>query len=156
VKTGDAVKSGQPLARLDERAATIALHGAQATVAAAGSRVSEAEAALASATDARARTERLVQKDLASASDLEAARATEAKARAALATARAERSASSESRKSAELSRTLTTLSSPIDGVVLQAPTALGPAQTPDHHALFVVGSGLDTLRVDADVAESE
>jgi HlyD family secretion protein len=46
-------------------------------------------------------------------------------------------------------------VASPIDGVVLQAPESLGPAPS-EHHALFVVGSGLETLRVDADVAESE
>jgi len=156
VKSGDAVKANQPLARLDPRASAIALRGAQASVAAAGSRVGEAEAALAAATESRTRTEKLLQKELASPVDLEAARSTEAKARAALATARAERSATSASLKSAELSQTLATLVSPIDGVVLQAPTTLGPALGPDHRSLFVVGSALDTLRIDADVAESE
>jgi HlyD family secretion protein len=156
VKSGDSVKANQPLARLDPRASSIALRGAQASVSAAGSRVAEAETALASATEARARTERLLQKELASAADLEAARSTESKARAALATARAERSATGASLKSAELTQSLTTLVSPVDGIVLQAPTTLGPAQGPDHRALFVVGSSLDTLRVDADVAESE
>lgn len=156
VKSGDAVKANQPLARLDPRASAIALRGAQASVAAAGSRIGEAEAALAAATEARTRTERLLQKELASPAELEAARSNEAKARAMLATARAERSATSASLKSAELSQTLTTLVSPIDGVVLQAPTTLGPAVGPDHRSLFVVGSALDTLRIDADVAESE
>jgi HlyD family secretion protein len=156
VKSGDSVKANQPLARLDQRASSIALNGAQANVAAAGSRVGEAEAALASATETRARTERLLQKELASAADLEAARAAESKARAALATARAERSATSASLKSAQLSQALTTLVSPIDGVVLEAPASLGPPLGPEHRALFVVGSSLDTLRIDADVAESE
>jgi HlyD family secretion protein len=156
VKSGDSVKANQPLARLDQRAASIALRGAEASVAAAGSRIAEAETALASATETRTRTERLLQKELASPADLEAARSAEAKARAALATARAERSATSASLKSAQLTQTLTTLVSPIDGVVLEAPTTLGPAVGPDHHALFVVGSSLDTLRIDADVAESE
>jgi HlyD family secretion protein len=118
--------------------------------------VGEAEAAVAAATESRTRTERLLQKDLASPADLENARSAEAKARAELATARAERTASSASLKSAELSQTLTTLVSPIDGVVLQAPTTLGPAVGADHRSLFVVGSVLDTLRIDADVAESE
>jgi HlyD family secretion protein len=156
VKSGDVVKANQPLARLDQRATTIALRGAQASVAAAGSRVAEAEAALAAATDTRVRTERLLQKELASPADLDTARSAESKARAELATARAERSGSSASLKSAELTQTLTTLVSPIDGVMLQAPTTLGPAVGPDHRSLFVVGSSLDTLRIDADVAESE
>jgi HlyD family secretion protein len=155
VKEGDQVKAGQALARLDARAQVIALQGARATLAAAGSRVSEAQTALAAAKEARERIERLAQKDLASASDLATARANESKAQAAVDTARAERTATTQGLKSAELSQTLATLASPIDGVVLQAPESLGPAPA-DHHALFVVGSGLETLRVDADVAESE
>ncbi|HTQ08361.1 MAG TPA: efflux RND transporter periplasmic adaptor subunit [Polyangiaceae bacterium] len=156
VKAGDTVTANQPLARLDQRAAVIGLQSAQANVAAAGSRVLEAETALTAATEARARTERLLAKELASAADLEAARSTESKARAALATARADRSATSQGLKSAELTRSLTTIVSPIDGVMLEAPTSLGPAVAPDKKALFVVGSALETLRVDADVAEAE
>ena len=155
VKAGDTVTAGQALARLDARAAVIALQGAQATLAAAGSRVSEAETALSASIEARERVERLLQKDLASASDLTAARGVESKARAALATARAERSATTPGLKSAQLSQTQTTVASPIDGVVLQAPESLGPALG-DHRAWFVVGSALEALRVDADVAESE
>ena len=41
VHTGDRVTAGQPLAQLDARAAQIALRGAQATLAAADSRVAE-------------------------------------------------------------------------------------------------------------------
>jgi HlyD family secretion protein len=156
VKEGDKVQAGQPLAELDARAAVIALRGAQATVVAAGSRVSEAETAVAAATEARERVERLAQKELASATELAAARSAESKAKAALATARAERGATTQGLKSAELSQTMTTLSSPIDGVVLQAPESLGPAADPAHRALFVVGTALEVLRVDADVAESE
>ena len=155
VHAGESVKAGQPLARLDARAAQIALSGAKATMAAAGSRVAEAETALAAATESRERVERLLQKELASASDLAAAKSAESKAKAALATARAERSATTQGLKSAELSQTLTTLASPIDGVVLQAPNALGPAVDANSRG-FVVGSGLESLRVDADVAESE
>jgi HlyD family secretion protein len=154
VQTGERVTAGQPLAQLDARAAQIALRGAQATLAAAGSRVAEAQTALAAATEARERTERLVEKQLASSSDLVSAKSAESKAKAALATARAERSATTQGLQSAELSQTLTTLASPIDGVVLQAPASLAPAG--DKRGGFVVGSALETLRVDADVAESE
>jgi HlyD family secretion protein len=157
VKEGERVVAGQPLAQLDERAAVIALRGAQATVAAAGSRVSEAETALKATTEARERLERLAQKELASATDLATARTAESRARAALATARAERAATSQGLKSAELTQTLTTtVAAPIDGVVLQAPESLAPATDPARRAAFVVGSALEVLRVDADVAESE
>jgi len=154
---GDRVTAGQPLAQLDARAAKIALSGAQATLAAAGSRVAEAETAVTSATETRERTERLVEKQLASAADLVAAKSAESKAKAALATARAERTATTQGLKSAELSQSLTTLASPIDGVVLQAPASLAPPTAADRRGGgFVVGSDLETLRVDADVAESE
>jgi HlyD family secretion protein len=155
VHPGDKVTAGQALAELDARAAQIALSGAQATLAAAGSRVAEAETALAAATDTRERTERLAQKELASASDVAAARANEAKAKAAVITARAERNATTQGLKSAQLTQTMNTLSSPIAGVVLQAPSSLGPSLAADRRS-FVVGSELETLRVDADVAESE
>ena len=156
VRAGDRVTAGQPLAQLDARAAEIALRGAQATLAAAGSRVAEAQTALATATEARERTERLLEKQLASAADLTSAKSAESKAKAALATARAERSATTQGLQSAELSQTLMTLASPIDGVVLQAPASLAPPVAGDKRGGFVVGSGLETLRVDADVAESE
>jgi len=156
-RQGDHVTAGQPLAQLDARATQIALSGAQATLAAAGSRVAEAETAVASATETRERTERLVEKQLASAADLVAAKSAESKAKAALATARAERTATTQGLKSAQLSQTLTTLASPIDGVVLQAPASLAPPTAADKRGGgFVVGSALETLRVDADVAESE
>jgi HlyD family secretion protein len=157
VKEGDRVTAGQPLAELDERAAVIALHSAQATVAAAGSRVSEAETARKASTEARERLERLAQKELASATELAAARASESRARAAVATARAERAATTQGLKSAELTQSLTTtVTAPIDGVVLQAPESLGPTADPSRRAAFVVGSALEVLRIDADVAESE
>jgi HlyD family secretion protein len=156
VHTGERVTAGQPLAQLDARAAQIALRGAQATLAAAGSRVAEAQTALAAATEARERTQRLLDKQLASASDLVAAKSAESKAQAALATARAERSATTQGLQSAELSQTLTTLAAPIDGVVLQAPSSLAPPAGGDKRGSFVIGSELETLRVDADVAESE
>lgn len=155
-RAGDRVTVGQPLAQLDARAADIALRGAQATLAAAGSRVAEAQTALAAATEARERTERLLEKQLASSADLVAAKSAESKAKAALATARAERSATTQGLQSAELSQTLTTLSSPMDGVVLQAPASLAPPIAGDKRGSFVIGSALETLRVDADVAESE
>lgn len=155
-REGEHVSAGQPLAQLDARAAQIALSGAQATLAAAGSRVAEAETALAAAKETRERTERLLEKQLASAADLVAAKSAESKAKAAVDTARAERVATTQGLKSAELSQTLTTLAAPIAGVVLQAPASLAPPIAGDKRGGFVIGSELETLRVDADVAESE
>lgn len=156
VRTGDRVSERQPLARLDERAAVIAVRGAQAGTRAAASRVTEAEVALAAAADARARTEKLLERSLASPSELSAARSAEARARAALAAARAESAAAVQNLKSAELGESFATVLSPIEGVVLRAPDSPGAATAPEQGPLFVVGSALETLRIDAEVAESE
>jgi HlyD family secretion protein len=40
--------------------------------------------------------------------------------------------------------------------VVLRAPSTLGSNVAPDREPLFVIGSSLDVLRIDADVAESD
>ena len=79
VRVGDRVSVRQSLARLDERAAVIAVRTAQAGTRAAASRVKEAEAALAAAVDVRERTEKLLGRSLASPSELSTARSTEAR-----------------------------------------------------------------------------
>jgi HlyD family secretion protein len=155
-KVGDEVKRGQILARLDARATLIGARSAQARVVTASSRVAEAEAALSAASDALARTERLRQRELASDSELNAARAEESKARAALQAARGEQSSSAQSLRLAELSQDLTNIEAPMDGVVLKAPETAGSAVAPEQGALFVVGSSPRTLRIKADVAESD
>ncbi|MBM4364278.1 MAG: HlyD family efflux transporter periplasmic adaptor subunit, partial [Deltaproteobacteria bacterium] len=65
----------------------------------------------------------------------------------------AEQSAASHTVKSAELGESLATVASPIDGVVLRGPD---PTAAGDREPLFVLGTGLDKLRLDAEVAESE
>jgi HlyD family secretion protein len=155
-KVGDEVKQGQLLARLDARATRIGARSAQARLTAAASRVAEAEASASAATDLLARTERLRQRELASDSELSAARAEERKARAALQAARAEHRSTAQSLQLAELSQELTNIDAPMDGVVLKAPETTGSAVTPEQGALFVVGSSPRTLHIKADVAESD
>ena len=156
VRSGDRVTRGQPLARLDQRAASIAVRGAEAELSAAGNRIAEASAELSAATDARERLERLLAKGLASPSELKQAQAAESRARAALGVARADRSASTQTLKSAELQQSQATVVAPIDGVILRAPDAVGTTLGEGQSALFVVGSDLSSVRIDADVAESE
>jgi HlyD family secretion protein len=155
-KTGDQVTREQPLARLDARAAQIGERNAAAVAAAAASRVAEAEAALDAAADTRARSERLRARELASDSELNAARAEERKARAAVQAARAEQRSATQGVKLAQLNQALMTISAPMEGVVLKAPETRGAAVTPEQGALFVLGSSPRTLRVKADVAESD
>ena len=153
---GAHVSEGETLALLDARAATIAARGAEASVAAAGGRLTEAQAALQAAADKRDRFERLQDRELASEGEVETAISDEKRARAALATARAESAQASANLRSARLSETLTSITAPMSGVVLRAPDTTGAAVSPDRGALFVVGSELDSLRIEAEVAESE
>lgn len=150
------VTRGQLLARLDDRAAALAVRGAQATVQAAAGRVAEARAALAATSEERARVDRLVSRGLASQQDLSAARAAEERAQAALAAARAEQAAASGTVASAQLGRNLGDIVAPADGVVLVAPERLGAAVGPDRGALFVIGDPLDVMRIDARVGEAD
>lgn len=150
------VKKGQPLARLDERAAEIALRSASASVESAKSHERQARAALASAKDVLARTLRLSARGLASDSDVVAARLSAAKARAGVAAARAERDVAVENLAQAKLAREQRTLSAPVAGVVLSAPESVGAMVAPAQGPLFVIGSPLDTLKIDAWVAEAD
>lgn len=156
VQLGDSVTEGQPLATLDDRAVAISGSSARASLAAASSRVDQAEVKLKAASDLRERAERLNVRQLSSDAELEAARARESEARAALATARAERSMARAALRSAKLSESLSTIQTPMSGVVLAAPETTGMAVGPESGPLFVIGSDIDTLRIKAEVAESE
>ncbi|MEN9580754.1 MAG: hypothetical protein RJA70_3763 [Pseudomonadota bacterium] len=156
IKTGDSVTTGQALAKLDPRAAAIAVDTAGAGLAAAASRVAEAQAALGAAEESRKRIDALLSRQLASESDLAAARATEAKAGAMLRGARAEVAVAGQGVKSAKLGASLTTIIAPMDGVVLRAAETPGMVVTPEQGALFVIGTPIAALRLDADVAESD
>lgn len=156
VRQGQTVKAGEPLAKLDERSAEIALRSARASVESAKSHERSARAQKNSAADVLARTLRLSDRGLASDSDVVAARLSVEKARAGLAGARAEREVTAGKLAQAELARKLRTLSAPRAGVVLSAPESLGTMVAPEQGPLFVIGSSLDALRVDAWVAEAD
>ncbi|MBI2897607.1 MAG: efflux RND transporter periplasmic adaptor subunit [Deltaproteobacteria bacterium] len=150
------VRRGELLARLDDRAAALAVKGAQATVQAAAGRVAEARAALDAAAEERGRVERLVGRGLASQQELSSARAAVQRAEAALQAARAEQAAASGGVASAQLGRNLGDIVAPADGVVLVAPERLGAAVGPERGALFVIGEALDVMRIDATVGEAD
>jgi HlyD family secretion protein len=156
VKPGEAVRSGQELAELDALATAMAVGAARRSLEASDSRVAEAEVALASAAEAGARTARLAERGLASAADLEGARAAERRGKAAVRSARAERAVVSSAVAAASLQRDLTVIRAPADGVILAAPERLGAAVSPETPRLFVLGSTLDVLRVEASVAEAD
>ena len=155
VKPGQSVEQGAPLARLDERGAGIALRSAQAALASATSREAQATAAHAGAVDTLERTRRLATRGLASAGEVSAAETSEAQTRAALRAAEADQQVAAQGLADAKLQKELRTLAAPIAGVVLDAPDTLITIAS-DKGPLFVIGSSLDRLRVDASVAESD
>lgn len=156
VKAGATVAQGQPLAQLDDEAASAAASGARASLRAADGRVAEARAALAAATDVRERTEALAARGLASAGEVANVRATEARADAALKAARATLSGASASASAAELDRQRRTVRAPVSGTLLTAPRWSGAVVGPEHGPLAVIGSDPGLLRIDASVAEAD
>ncbi len=156
VSEGTTVKQGQPLAQLDERAAEIALRSASAALESAKSHERQARAANAGAQDVLARTLRLSARGLASDSEVGSAKLAAATARAGVAGARAERDVAVENLAQAKLARTQRTLLAPVGGVVLAAPDSLGAMVAPEQGPLFVIGSALDSLKIDAWVAEAD
>ena len=153
---GKHVEQGEPLAVLDDRAVSIEARGAESTLKAAGARLREATVQHDAAKETLARVERLHARELASDAELEAARTDEGRARAAVGVAGAELSKARAGVGSAKLAVSETRLEAPIAGVVLKAPEATGAAVTPELGALFVIGSALESLRIDAEVSESE
>ncbi|MFO0696118.1 MAG: efflux RND transporter periplasmic adaptor subunit [Polyangiales bacterium] len=156
VSPGDTVHAGQSLAKLDEREASLAVGSARASVTAAASHVAGARVALEAAQADVDRLAHLVPRGLASEAELASARTRVSQAEAQLRAARAEQGVAATGLASAELGRDLGVLRSPVDGIVLHAPRSLGSLVGPERGPLFVIGVGLDDLRIDASVGEAD
>jgi HlyD family secretion protein len=153
---GDRVEAGQLLAELDQRALTLVVRGAEAEAAAAAGGLAQARSRLQSAQRAVGRAKELLSQGLASREDVAAAESDLAQAQAALQAALGQKRAAGEHVASAKLSQTFTRIESPMAGVVLKAPERVGSLASPEQGALFIVGTPLDTVRVDAQVSETE
>ncbi len=152
----DQVKQGQVLGKLDARAATLAAGAADAEVGAAEGRVRESRAALEAAKRERERAERLLERGLVSRQEADAARTRESQAIAAVDAARGALTVAQQGRAQARLGAALTDITAPEDGVVMLAPEAVGAAVAPDGLPLFVLGSTLEEMRVEARVGEAD
>lgn len=150
------VQKGALLATLDPRAADLDLRAARASAEAAQGRLTQAKVALDAATEQLARTQRLLDKGLASQNELAQATAERERAAATLDALRGERKLAGEQVASAELGKNLAQIRAPIDGVVLRAPDRTGAAVAPEQGPLFVVGEALELMRIDAYVSETE
>ncbi len=156
VHQGDEVKAGQLLAELDPRAAALAVRGAEAAVEAASGGLAQGKARKEEAERALTRAKALLARGLASPEDVANAQAEVAQTSAALEAARGEHKVAAQSVASARLSQNLSRMEAPLAGVVLSAPERMGAAVSPEAGALFVIGSSLDSMRVDATVSETE
>lgn len=156
VASGARVRRGDILARLDARAASFDVRTARAEERAAAGRLADAEARHATAVETRQRLQRLVDLDPAQKWRLIAAQSTEDSARGIRDAVRAERDAIAQKRAAAELSHNELTLRAPVDGLVLSAPTSLGMLVGPDHGTLFTIADTIDTLELEASVAEAD
>ncbi|HVW27428.1 MAG TPA: efflux RND transporter periplasmic adaptor subunit [Polyangiaceae bacterium] len=156
VAVGDSVSKDQPLAELDQAPSQASVRGSRAARRAALSRVGEARAALTAARDTRIRTEALASRNVASDADVVNARTAEAKAAATLEAARSDYGVATENVTSAELEMDAGVIRAPASGTVLDAPRWPGMVVGPERGALFVIGTDVSSLRIDAPVAEAD
>jgi len=154
-RTGDSVRRGQVLARLDDRVGEFAVRNASASHQAASWHMAEAKSGVEATAEEQARVERLAARGLASTQELAAAKSAAARASAGLAASRAEQNVAEGQLASARFSHTQGEIVSPSDGVVLIAPENLGAAVAPEL-PLFVIGAPLESMRVDVDVSEAD
>lgn len=156
VKTGAKVAADDPLAALDSRQADLNLTAAQAQARAATAQRDQARVLLDAATQERQRQQTLLSQGLVSEAELAAARAREQQAQTTLRAAQAQIGAASTTVGQARLSRDFVMLRSPIAGVVLRTPNTTGGVVGPDRGPLFIIGSDLSTMRIDATVGEAD
>lgn len=155
-KEGEHVELGQLLAELDPRAAALQVRSAEAALSAAAGGLAQAKAKKDEAARTLERKKNLVARGLVSPEELQSAEAQLTQASAALEAARGEQRVAAESVASAKLGQNLSRMQAPATGVLLKAPERLGAAVSPDAGPLFVIGSDLSTMRVDATVSETE
>ncbi len=155
VEPGDNIEEGELLAQLDRGQAEVAFHVARAELEVARARVSEAAAASKRAAASLNRTERLAEKGLASASDLETARSNMIKASAMLQAARAERAAALKQASLRGRERDRTDIVAPRAGLVLEVPGLTGMIVGP-RNRLFRIGAPLDQMNVTAPIGEAD
>lgn len=156
VAPGDTVKRGQLLARLDDRASEIGVRSAGSTLQASVWRVAEAKTAHESALAELERVQRLAARGLASATDVDNAKAVASRAEAQLKAASAEKSVADDNVAAAKFGRNLGDIVAPIDGIVLVGPENPGAPVAPERGPLFVVAAPLSKMRIDADVSEAD
>jgi len=152
------VKKGQVIARIDPSLFESQVAQARASEQAAVASVLGAEATRGEAKRQHDRVEELVQKDFAARAEAETARSQLEAADAELASAKARVAQARAARVQAETNLAYTTITSPIDGVVISRDVNVGQTVASSLQAprLFVIAEDLRKMEVHTDVAESD
>lgn len=160
VVEGSRVKAGEIIARLENRDVAAALEQAAASVKVAQANLDQARAELREAERAFKRSEELIGKRYISEAAHDQARARLEVAQAALSSQLAALAVARANLEAAQVNFDQTLIRAPFDGVVLTKNANVGDNITPFSQALDTKGAvvtmaDMDTLEVEADVAES-
>jgi RND family efflux transporter MFP subunit len=160
VAEGTVVRAGQVIARLENNDVVATRDQAAANVQVARSQLTQAEAELADAERELARARGLAAQKFISQASVDQALARHDKARAGVAGARAAIGAAEASLRATEIAVEYTLIRAPFDGVVLQKFANIGDVvspfnPSPESKGAVVSMADMDTLEVEADVAEA-
>ena len=160
VMEGSRVKQGEVIARLESRDVGASREQAAASVKVSAANLEQAQAELRDADQNLKRTRDLASKKFISESALDGAVARFDKARAGVRSAEAAVGVAQANLKAAEVAFDQTLIRAPFDGVVLTKNANVGDNITPFSNALDTKGAvvtmaDMDTLEIEADVAES-
>jgi HlyD family secretion protein len=160
VAEGSRVKSGDLIARIDNRDVVAQAQSAQASVRAARANVRQSEVERENAQVEYRRNEELVGKGFISQSALDTAKARLDRAQAGVASAQANLNVAFANARNADVAVDYTEIRAPFDGVILSKSANVGDLVTPfssaaDSKGAVVSMADMGTLEVEADVSES-
>jgi len=160
VAEGSRVKSGDLIARIDNRDVIAQAQSAQASVRAARANVRQSDVERENAQVEFRRNEELVGKGFISQSALDTAKARLDRAQAGVASAQANLNVALANARNADVAVDYTEIRAPFDGVILSKSANVGDLVTPfssatDSKGAVVSMADMGTLEVEADVSES-
>ncbi len=160
VAEGSRVKTGEVIARIDNRDVVAQGQSAQANVTAARAALQQTLAEERDALTQLRRNQDLLAKGFVSQATVDTAKARADRAVAGVASAKATIGAAEASARNAQVSVDYTVIRAPFDGVILSKSANVGDIVTPfssaaDAKGAVVTMADMTTLEVEADVAES-
>jgi RND family efflux transporter MFP subunit len=160
VAEGTVVKSGEVIARLDNRDVLAQAQGAQANVTAARAALEQARAEEWEAGTALKRNQELLAKGFVSQAAVDTAKMRADRTVAGVANAKAAIAAAEAAARNAQVAVDFTLIRAPFDGVILSKSANVGDMVTPfssaaDSKGAVVTMADMSTLEVEADVSEA-